>query len=62
VAVEMWKKDLSVVSSKDVFHNGCGKGCGNLAVYVEKRLREKVFHISTGNLSPAPVEMWKTLS
>jgi hypothetical protein len=58
----MWKKGLSVVSSKDVFHNGCGKGCGNLVVYVEKKLREKVFHISTGADDKLPVEMWKTLS
>jgi len=44
----MWKKDLSVVSTINVFHNGCGKGCGNLGIYVEKESYEGVFHISTG--------------
>jgi hypothetical protein len=56
----MWKTDLSVVGNRIVFHNGCGKHCGKLHLCVEKRLEEKVFHISTGYLSSVPVEMWKT--
>lgn len=62
MTVEMWKSGLSVVSSTDVFHNGYGKDCGNLDVYVEKERHEKVFHISTGAVDKPSVEMWKTLS
>jgi hypothetical protein len=58
----MWKRDLSVVNSTNVFHKGCGKSCGNLDVCVEKERHEKVFHISTGAVDKSPVEMWKTLS
>ena len=43
----MWKSDLSGVNNRIVFHNGCGKGCGNLCPCVEKETVEKVFHIST---------------
>jgi hypothetical protein len=57
----MWKSGLSVVSSGIVFHNGCGKRCGNLRVNVEKKCKGRVFHISTGHLFALPVEMWKTL-
>jgi hypothetical protein len=56
----MWKSDLTVVSIRIVFHNGCGKCCGNLRLCVEKGLKGKVFHISTGHLLRHPVEMWKT--
>jgi len=58
----MWKSDLIVVSRRVVFHNGCGKYCGNLSLRVEKEPEEKVFHISTGTLNNRPVEMWKTFS
>jgi hypothetical protein len=44
----MWKKGLSVVARRNVFHNHCGKHCGNPRIYVEKNIREIVFHISTG--------------
>lgn len=33
-----------------------------LHMHVEKERHEIVFHISTGDLSTVPVEMWKTLS
>jgi hypothetical protein len=56
----MWKSHLTVVVIKIVFHNGCGKCCGNLWLYVEKAPKGKVFHISTGHLLSLPVEMWKT--
>jgi hypothetical protein len=56
----MWKNGLNVVNSRIVFHKGCGKRCGKLRVNVEKKYEEKVFHISTGPLFTAPVEMWKT--
>jgi hypothetical protein len=56
----MWKKGLSVVNSRNVFHTHCGKYCGNLRIYVEKNLRKMVFHISTGHKFSVPVEMWKT--
>jgi hypothetical protein len=58
----MWKTDLIVVVNRIVFHNGCGKYCGKLYLYVEKSQKKKVFHISTGCLSKTPVEMWKTFS
>jgi hypothetical protein len=45
----MWKKGLNVVDKRIVFHNGCGKRCGNLRIYVEKNIRKIVFHISTGH-------------
>jgi hypothetical protein len=32
----MWKSELSVVNNENVFHNGCGKCCGNLRINVEK--------------------------
>jgi hypothetical protein len=48
VAVEMWKRRLSAVDNADVFHNSCGKCCGNLDIYVEKKYEGRVFHISTG--------------
>ena len=57
----MWKSDLNVVSVGIVFHNGCGKRCGNLRLCVEKKHEAKVFHISTGEVKKVPVEMWKTL-
>ncbi len=56
----MWKKGLSVVGKRNVFHRRCGKCCGNPRIYVEKNLREIVFHISTGLSLSLPVEMWKT--
>jgi hypothetical protein len=56
----MWKTGLSVVDKRNVFHNGCGKHCGNLRIYVEKNIRKIVFHISTGHQFNLPVEMWKT--
>jgi hypothetical protein len=56
----MWKSNLNVVAIRIVFHNGCGKCCGNLRLYVEKGRKGKVFHISTGHLLRHPVEMWKT--
>ena len=59
--VEMWKRELSAVGNIDVFHNGCGKCCGNLSIYVEKEYEGGVFHISTGYELTLPVEMWKTL-
>ncbi len=58
----MWKSDLNVISIRIVFHNACGKRCGNLTVYVEKETEAKVFHISTGHFLEYPVEMWKTQS
>jgi hypothetical protein len=48
VPVEMWKKGLNVVDRRIVFHNYCGKHCGNPRIYVEKNVTEMVFHISTG--------------
>jgi hypothetical protein len=33
----MWKNGLSIASNENVFHNGCGKCCGNLSIYVEKK-------------------------
>jgi hypothetical protein len=56
----MWKKGLNVVDRRIVFHNYCGKHCGNPRIYVEKNVTEMVFHISTGQLFNLPVEMWKT--
>ena len=56
----MWKNGLTVVNSRIVFHNPCGKRCGKLCVNVEKKYEERVFHISTGYLFTGPVEMWKT--
>jgi hypothetical protein len=47
----MWKTGLTVVANGIVFHSGCGKRCGKLHLCVEKSLREKVFHISTGHFS-----------
>jgi hypothetical protein len=44
----MWKSDLNVVDIRIVFHSPCGKCCGKLWLYVEKALKGKVFHISTG--------------
>jgi hypothetical protein len=56
----MWKKGLTVVDKRNVFHRYCGKCCGNPRNYVEKNSREGVFHISTGHQLGCPVEMWKT--
>jgi hypothetical protein len=58
----MWKRELSAVGNTDVFHNRCGKCCGNLNICVEKKFEERVFHISTGYQLSMPVEMWKTLN
>ena len=58
----MWKSGLSVVNNRNVFHNPCGKCCGNLRAYVEKKHEARVFHISTGHIFSPPVEMWKTFS
>ncbi len=58
----MWKSRFTVDIKGIVFHNGCGKDCGNLFSNVEKRLLYKVFHISTGIVLTALVEMWKTQS
>jgi hypothetical protein len=58
----MWKSHLTVVSNGIVFHSPCGKCCGNLWLYVEKGLKGKVFHISTGYFHRHPVEMWKTFA
>ena len=56
----MWKSHFIVESKRIVFHNPCGKHCGNLFRSVEKVLLKKVFHISTALAFPTPVEMWKT--
>ena len=56
----MWKKGLSLVGKRNIFHRRCGKCCGNPRIYVEKNLGETVFHISTGSQFSLPVEMWKT--
>jgi hypothetical protein len=58
----MWKSGLNVVYIRIVFHNPCGKCCGNLGLCVEKEPAAKVFHISTGHFLEYPVEMWKTQS
>jgi hypothetical protein len=58
----MWKSDLNILSIGIVFHNPCGKHCGNLCLCVEKKPEAKVFHISTGYYLEYPVEMWKTQS
>ena len=60
--VEMWKSHFTVDVKGIVFHNRCGKDCGNLFSNVEKNLLHKVFHISTGVVLSDPVEMWKTQS
>jgi hypothetical protein len=58
----MWKTGISVAGNGNIFHNPCGKCCGNLRAFVEKNHEARVFHISTGPFLTPPVEMWKTFT